>query len=141
GDAIAGRVTSRLSRFGGARALQQCMPTLRFLLQLFEMSASLQVGEQDEAWNRGRRADREIADPAGGLGEIAAACREYRASERRQCGQQRVLCRGVQWIAAERGKIGDQRHRAESGGELFGGDGKGQPPDIASDDGLPGKGE
>ena len=88
--------------------------------------------QQHEARQAGQRADREEPDPAGGVGDIAGAGRQIGAADRGERGQQRVLRRGVQRVAAQRRQIGDEDHRADGAGEVLDDDGEGQPGDVVA---------
>ena len=68
------------------------------------------------------------ADQPMALGHEAGAGREQRAPGRGQRGQQRVLRRRVQRIAAQRREVGDEDHGADGAGEVLEDDGHRQRP-------------
>src|SRR5262249_58186657 len=55
--------------------------------------------------------------------------------------QQCILGRRVQWIAAQRGKIGDEDDRADGAGEILSNNRKGEPGGVVAEHGLPGESE
>src|SRR5262249_8676877 len=124
-------------RLMGFASLYPSYELLLCLTPLLKMLPSLQIDQQDEARNCRRCAEHEIADPARRVGHVSATCCEDSASECRQRGQQCILRGRVQRIVAQRGEIGDQRYRAERGGELLDGDRKGQPCKVAANQRLP----
>ena len=72
-----------------------------------EMAAALESDEQYEARDRCGGADGKEQRPAGVLRDVACGRRQIRAADRGERGQQRVLRRGVQRVAAQRAQIGD----------------------------------
>ena len=67
--------------------------------------------------------------------------RSTSAPQRGQRGEQGVLRGCVQRVAAERGKIGDENHRADGAGEILGDDGEGQHAAYSPHYRLPRKSE
>src|ERR1700677_3620145 len=76
--------------------------------QPVEMATPLQPAQQPERRQTGKRANDKEPDPAGRVGDVASARGKIRTAEGSQCGQQGVLGRGVQGIAAKSRKIGDK---------------------------------